>query len=418
MMVWPNTLTEQMITCRINETILGINCGLEALEGDPLGYCILHSRKEDKDRAYFEKFIEEKLSNEDYNFSFIFFPAPVSFQGKRFTKFVTFSNANFTDSADFMGVIFENGGSFSWTTFAGEVNFYMAKILKERIIFDSINRNGKPLSWKVVFSELWLEKEKSLIFRNLSLGRAVFSGTDLRRVEFHNVAWHDLQGRQAVCDEIRLRQRLKDYGRRFRSLALKHGRRAARRLLEEAKEGEPRQVSQDDYARVEELYQGLKQNYEKVGDYKRVGDFHYGEMEMHRRASPWRRWISWYSLLLGRERLRRAAPQGLYLAAAAHSGLGGPGVGAGDQPGRSPGPGQLWEDPLLYLGEGPLAASGMAQGHNLAGKIFRQPQRPAPPRPGGVIHPGLAEPTGAAALINYEILRCAQNDKYGITERS
>jgi hypothetical protein len=34
------------------------------------------------------------------------------------------------------------------------------------------------------------------------------------------------------------------------------------------------------------------------GDLKQGGDFHYGEMEMHRRASPWRRWfpLSWYNL--------------------------------------------------------------------------------------------------------------------------
>ena len=33
------------------------------------------------------------------------------------------------------------------------------------------------------------------------------------------------------------------------------------------------------------------------GDYKKVGDFHYGEMEMHRRASKWR-WFPfyWYNL--------------------------------------------------------------------------------------------------------------------------
>ena len=35
----------------------------------------------------------------------------------------------------------------------------------------------------------------------------------------------------------------------------------------------------------------------KRGDYKKAGDFHYGEMEMHRRASKWR-WFPfyWYNL--------------------------------------------------------------------------------------------------------------------------
>jgi hypothetical protein len=51
---------------------------------------------------------------------------------------------------------------------------------------------------------------------------------------------------------------------------------------------------------IEELYRYLKLNHEKEGDQKQAGDFHYGEMEMHRRASPWRRWFpfSWYNLYL------------------------------------------------------------------------------------------------------------------------
>jgi hypothetical protein len=44
---------------------------------------------------------------------------------------------------------------------------------------------------------------------------------------------------------------------------------------------------------VERLYRHLKINYETQEDYKNVGDFHYGEMEMHRRASKWR-WFPFY----------------------------------------------------------------------------------------------------------------------------
>ena len=38
-------------------------------------------------------------------------------------------------------------------------------------------------------------------------------------------------------------------------------------------------------------------SYEKEGDFKQAGDFNYGEMEMHRRASKWR-WFPfyWYNL--------------------------------------------------------------------------------------------------------------------------
>ena len=55
--------------------------------------------------------------------------------------------------------------------------------------------------------------------------------------------------------------------------------------------------SADNYAEVERLYRNLEVNYERENDYKSSGDFHYGELEMHRRASPWR-WFPfyWYNL--------------------------------------------------------------------------------------------------------------------------
>jgi hypothetical protein len=49
----------------------------------------------------------------------------------------------------------------------------------------------------------------------------------------------------------------------------------------------------DKYGEVERLYRNLKMNYIGEGDNKNAGDFHYGEMEMHRRASKWR-WFPFY----------------------------------------------------------------------------------------------------------------------------
>lgn len=119
-----------------------------------------------------------------------------------------------------------------------------------------------------------------LSFQDLSLAQVSFLGTDLRKVQFHNVRWHPFHGRQAVYDEILLTK----------------------------KQGPPHLIGlasgdhAPDYgrlcAKIEELYRYLKLNYEQEGDHKQAGDFHYGEMEMHRRASPWRRWFpfSWYNL--------------------------------------------------------------------------------------------------------------------------
>ena len=71
----------------------------------------------------------------------------------------------------------------------------------------------------------------------------------------------------------------------------------------------------DFYGEVERLYRNLQENYEKDRDYKKMGDFHYGEMEMHRRASQMAL-VSFLLVLslLGLERLRRAPFPGLGLA--------------------------------------------------------------------------------------------------------
>lgn len=46
------------------------------------------------------------------------------------------------------------------------------------------------------------------------------------------------------------------------------------------------------YEKVETVYRLLKSNYEEKKDFKRVGDFHYGEMQMRRLADPWSSWWS------------------------------------------------------------------------------------------------------------------------------
>lgn len=65
-----------------------------------------------------------------------------------------------------------------------------------------------------------------------------------------------------------------------------------------------REQKEDSSESVERLYRQLKSNYKAKKDYKRVGDFHDGEMEMHRVGSFWRRrfpfsWYNFYGALNG-----------------------------------------------------------------------------------------------------------------------
>jgi uncharacterized protein YjbI with pentapeptide repeats len=257
-----------------------------------------------------------------------------SFSGATFLGEANFSGTTFQEGVDFFAASFQRAdfaratfheanfpfatfheADFSWATFH-EASFIEASFQEwaafARATFQGTSRfvgiEPKKEGFAGDFQLIMMDQEASLLFQNTNLSRVLFGNTDLRRLIFRNVDWHPyhhqaaefflrsllarwqswLRGRQAVYDEILLRKKRQEDFNLFQELVQEYGWKVARQNLTE---GMP-----DSYARVEELYRGLKQNYEKDGDYKRVGDFHYGEMEMHRLASPWRRWTSWYSL--------------------------------------------------------------------------------------------------------------------------
>ncbi len=212
------------------------------------------------------------------------------FSQAKFFGYANFVNANFFD-ADFSESSFRQVTDFSWAIFQKRADFvganfqetiFLRATFQEAIFsgatfsgqarFVGINpqKEGKPPPPVPCgdFSHLSLDQEAALVFQDISLSQFKFTGTDLRRVEFHNVTWARRHGQNVVYDEI---------------------------LLHRTEKRPPK----ESYARVEELYRQLKLNYEKEGDFKNAGDFHYGEMEMHRRANPGQVWYQFYWALSG-----------------------------------------------------------------------------------------------------------------------
>ncbi len=222
-----------------------------------------------------------------------------------FLKNANFYQASFKRQADFRGAIFAEGAEFTEAIFANFSDFYLATI-SGLVFFKSVNYKGP--AFKGDFGELKFEISGALSFHDLSLAHVRFKGTDLRRAEFHHVQWHPYRGRQAILDEVLLRQAEKK-GPWFwpwfwiwvschislRFFVLESGIQFPQYLSEEFPPPDPPRG--DSYGEVERLYRDLQENYEKARDYKKMGDFHYGEMEMHRRASKWR-WFPfyWYNL--------------------------------------------------------------------------------------------------------------------------
>lgn len=245
-----------------------------------------------KDRADFKQVTFTKKAyfsgttfEDEANFSFATFKKEADFFEASFTKKASFSMAAFEDEADFSMDTFTGEGIFSKAIFAGKAAFFGTTFsekadfsgtrMEGRIVFQGLNlpkEGGRSPAFQGTFRYLELSPEAVLRFQDLSLGEVKFGGTDLRRVEFHHVQWHPFRGRQVIYDEILSRKEEKEDNW----------------LLRYTPYADLPESLKNDYGEVERLYRDLQENYEKARDYKKMGDFHYGEMEMHRLASKWR----------------------------------------------------------------------------------------------------------------------------------
>ena len=263
-----------------------------------------------------------QADQEFYDFRGVFFPGPFDpdevFGSREFNKPVDFTGSRFTEEANFFLVNFTEGANFSGATFREEGNFAGASI-GGRVVFRVINprdKAGRAPPFIGHFSGLEFQDRGVLRFQNTILAHCTFTGTDLRRPEFQHVTWGAWRGRQAIYDEVQLRDDEKqtpwfwDWFRAWlsghlalRTFALEIGHTAdttgrdsiGTYLAEEPAPPEP--PWGDKYGEVERLYRDLQENYEKARDYKKMGDFHYGEMEMHRRTNKWRWFLFyWYNL--------------------------------------------------------------------------------------------------------------------------
>ncbi|MFZ5448243.1 MAG: pentapeptide repeat-containing protein [Thermodesulfobacteriota bacterium] len=295
-------MAETVPTCKIyrkfpDDIYPEIECENTAHPGDPDEFCILHSQNKLKDQDAFNEALLARWNQEGrefYDFRGVFFPdlfnplylfgslkfeKPINFSRASFTGGVYFYQASFAKEADFTGVSFSGEAYFVWASFSGEVDLRGATI-SGRVSFITIE-----LPFIADFSDLKFQENGVLRFQDMSLAHVRFAGTDLRRPEFHHVTWHPYRGRQALYDEVLLRQRELSLAKKILIFT---------GLVKPPVQPPPTAYY---YSVVERLYRNLQVNYEGVNDYKSSGDFHYGEMEMHRRASKWR-WfpLYWYNL--------------------------------------------------------------------------------------------------------------------------
>jgi uncharacterized protein YjbI with pentapeptide repeats len=244
--------------------------------------CIFHGAKfadrADFGRATFTQGADFSYANftQRANFDRATFTDEASFYGASFAEQAHFSRATFAKRADFYGAMFAlqayfreacfaHAVDFGWAFFSREANFSRAQFTqgaefrRTRFLENGVDEPG------LILSLARFERPGEVVFYRTYLGQAFLHNCDIAKIVFSDVRWREREnGKRMVFEEVvDLREES--------SIPLRRT------------DGVP---AERNYSLIAELYQQLKRNYDDRGDYWTAGDWHYGEMEMKRRATP------------------------------------------------------------------------------------------------------------------------------------
>ena len=185
------------------------------------------------------------------DFSETCFAEDLCFKRAHFHSELKLEAAQIGDRADFEGARICGNASFKRAQFAGRVNF-------EGTHF----RHDGSLRSGPVFMQTEFARPEEVHFYKTNLGHALFYNCDISRVDFSSVEWRKRSNGNCMLFEEGV------------PLEKPHG--------TELKTTD----GSRDYGLIAQIYQQLKKNYDTQLDYWTADHFHYGEMEMQRRALP------------------------------------------------------------------------------------------------------------------------------------
>ena len=258
-----------------------------------IGLCIFHAPQKMKgvslaefNKKVFEKIDDAIVSKKPCNLSGTVFDGDIGFSFKNDRK------SNQLPDIDFSNATFSGAANFYWATFNSMAYFTGRTVVDEQ--------TDKKVTFQVFESEADLSnmyiKEK-LVFENVNLKEARFSGSDLKKADFVNCVWPKryekwrakLQkifpgwinhfwpqeySRDVLYDELLIPE-LAPYKGIFKSI---------RKKKTEGTKGTIK--------KVEILYRRMKLKYIEEHDWPEVSNYHYGEKEMARKAGLRKRFFS------------------------------------------------------------------------------------------------------------------------------
>lgn len=184
------------------------------------------------------------------------------FNSVTFTQNAFFRRASFTQNAFFLEATFMQDAYFFQTKFHGTADWSDSKFLDQAEFRHTEFNPKEPGTPSAVFSLARFFKPGEIVFEDVDLSRALFNNCDVSAVWFKSVTWAERKGirglavfEEKILLDSKLSKKLEGYGK-------------------------------IDHSAVEQIYHQLQKNYDTRLDYRKANDFHYGEMEMRRLASP------------------------------------------------------------------------------------------------------------------------------------
>jgi Pentapeptide repeats (9 copies) len=189
----PEPASEPSFVCGCKEGMRSACKGLPFYKAhESLRYCVLHYPGKEKVVA-FNRTLERKLAENDFDFCGVWFPEPVDFRDVVFNA-ASFWSATFTSSASFGSATFNERTSFGYATFNADAFFSAAEFISEAS-FQGVRFGADAyfvrtsFTEEVCFEDARFEAEGD--FRHSSFGEtADFSysqfgaGADFSEVEF------------------------------------------------------------------------------------------------------------------------------------------------------------------------------------------------------------------------------------------
>lgn len=314
--------------CKWESKYPDYTCGERAMELDPHGYCILHSRREDKGTSRFTEKIEERINTkgdkadlrgcyfpsdfdseyfkertfdkpidfsevifsqhvrflsakflQEVNFVRATFIQSVSFSHVKFSQKVYFDRAIFSQEVSFLGTCFDKGVYFSWAEFRGRVLFRPVTVSIGDIKGPVVREKEVTLGYPTLFRYTKFIGE--VIFQEVDLSHCSFLYSNIDKVYFWSCKFGEKEERLLGIIPHRRRNVLRD-----------------ELDSDEGAKGNPK-GAKEEYEHVRRLYLELKRNFEDKKDWNTAGDFHYGEMECRRKMKGWFSLEGFYFLASG-----------------------------------------------------------------------------------------------------------------------